>query len=95
MLFSAFSDYGILTANLYGVESSVASELYKNITDNIQAFGVFPILLRPRSKGFIKLKSADPNEVPAIIPNYFEDPHDLQVLVRITIVFLAFLSRNT
>lgn len=81
-MFSAFSDYGILAANLYGVESSTTIDLYKNITDDIQAFGVFPLLLRPRSRGFIKLKSANPDEAPVIVPNYFENPRDLQVLVR-------------
>ncbi|XP_039305528.1 uncharacterized protein LOC105194944 [Solenopsis invicta] len=82
LIFSAFSDYGIFTAHSYGIESSTISRLYKNITEDTQAFGVFPILLRPRSKGFIELKSADPNEAPAITPNYFEDPRDLQVLVE-------------
>lgn len=81
-MFSAFSDYGILAANLYGVESSTVTGLYENITEDTQAFGIFPILLRPRSRGFVELKSADPDEAPAIVPNYFEDSRDLQVLVR-------------
>ena len=56
--------------------------VYENITENVQTFGVFPLLLRPRSRGYIKLKSTDPNEAPLIVPNYFDDPYDLQVLVR-------------
>lgn len=82
LIFSAFSDYGILAANLYGVESSTVTSLYENITkDTQEAFGIFPLILRPRSRGFIKLKSANPNKAPVIVPNYFEDPHDLEVLV--------------
>lgn len=82
LLFSAFSDYGLFATNLYGLEPYAASSLYENITENVQTFGVFPVLLRPRSRGYIKLKSTDPNEAPLIVPNYFDDPYDLQVLVR-------------
>ncbi|EFN69238.1 Glucose dehydrogenase [acceptor], partial [Camponotus floridanus] len=82
LLFSGASDYGLNDANSRGVNSKTASALYKNITKNVQAFGVLPYILRPRSRGFIKLKSKDPKEAPIINPNYFEDPHDLQVLIE-------------
>jgi len=81
LLFSGASDYGPIMANSHGVNSKTASALYKNITKNVQAFGILPYILRPRSRGFIKLKSKDPKEAPIIYPKYFEDPHDLQVLV--------------
>ncbi|XP_012527094.2 glucose dehydrogenase [FAD, quinone] [Monomorium pharaonis] len=93
LIFSGFSDYGILSSNLYGIESSIINGLYANITEDIQAFGIFPLLLRPRSKGFIKLKSADPHEAPVIIPNYFEDLRDLQVLVE-SVRFIESMSRT-
>lgn len=38
-------------------------------------------LLYPRSRGTIRLRSADPAEAPAIDPRYLEDPADLEVLV--------------
>lgn len=38
--------------------------------------------LRPRSTGEIRLKSSDPRQAPAIDPNYFADPADLQTLVE-------------
>lgn len=81
LMFSAFSDFGPFTSYVYGIEPYAVSSLYENITENVQAFGVFPLLLRPRSRGYIKLKSIDPNEAPVIVPNYFDDPYDLQVLV--------------
>ncbi|GAB1864825.1 Glucose dehydrogenase [acceptor] [Camponotus japonicus] len=82
LFFSGASDYGPSIANLYEINSKTATTLYKNITQNVQAFGIWPCILRPRSRGFIKLKSSDPKEAPTIVPNYFEDPHDLQVLVE-------------
>ena len=45
-------------------------------------FGIFPGLIYPRSKGEIRLASADPRRPPAIDPNYFADPADLDHLVR-------------
>jgi choline dehydrogenase len=39
-------------------------------------------LLRPRSTGTIRLKTADPTHDPAIDANYLADPKDLDVLVK-------------
>ncbi len=38
-------------------------------------------VLRPRSRGWIRLKSADPFERPAIQPNLFADQRDLELLL--------------
>jgi choline dehydrogenase len=35
----------------------------------------------PRSRGTVRLRSADPTMPPVIRPNYLEEPHDLDVLV--------------
>ena len=39
-------------------------------------------LLRPKSRGSLRLASADPNAAPLIDPNFLADPDDLQRLVR-------------
>ncbi|XP_015520001.1 glucose dehydrogenase [FAD, quinone] [Neodiprion lecontei] len=55
--------------------------LFSNILDHA-AFEMAPTLLRPRSRGYITLRDADPDSPPIIVPNYFGDPHDLDVLVQ-------------
>nr|XP_033331303.1 uncharacterized GMC-type oxidoreductase Mb1310-like [Megalopta genalis] len=39
----------------------------------------FPLLLRPRNRGYVKLRSSNVYQHPIIVPNYFQDPHDLLV----------------
>ncbi|KAK7868167.1 hypothetical protein R5R35_003040 [Gryllus longicercus] len=41
---------------------------------------VLATLQRPRSRGFVRLRSADPSAAPAITTNYLSDPRDLQAL---------------
>lgn len=45
-------------------------------------FTMYPVLLRPRSKGRITLQSSSPYIKPKIDPNYFSHPHDIKVLVE-------------
>ncbi|AGT08944.1 GMC family oxidoreductase [Paracoccus aminophilus] len=36
--------------------------------------------IRPRSRGEVRLNSADPADFPRVIPNYFKDPYDLEAI---------------
>ena len=52
--------------------------------DGLHKFSGFTMIayqLRPESRGEIKLKSANPADPPAMIPNYLSDPIDQQTLV--------------
>ena len=41
-----------------------------------------PIVVRPRSKGYLLLRSSDPYEKPLIYANYFQDEYDLKVMIE-------------
>ncbi len=45
-------------------------------------YSVHVCVLRPKSKGTVKLTSADPADAPAIDPRYLSDERDLNTLVR-------------
>lgn len=45
-------------------------------------FSLTPTLIRPKSCGFVELRSANPNEAPLIQPNYFEKAEDLELMVK-------------
>ncbi|KZC09327.1 Glucose dehydrogenase [acceptor] [Dufourea novaeangliae] len=60
----------------------------KEIMDKFSSFqstyswGIFPMLLRPKSRGQIRLRSSDVNVKPRIVANYLNDPEDIRVLVK-------------
>jgi choline dehydrogenase len=45
-------------------------------------FSIASVALQPRSRGSVRLRSADPLEAPEIDPAYVQDPEDLAVLVH-------------
>lgn len=49
---------------------------------NYDTFSLFPVLLRPKSRGFVKLRSSNPQHPPMIEPNYLSDERDVRSLVE-------------
>ena len=41
-----------------------------------------PTIIQPKSRGSVRLASADPKEKPIISPNYFSEPEDLALMTR-------------
>lgn len=75
------ADGGLYGKRGCGLGDDFFARLFEDILYQ-DSYAAVPLLLRPRSRGYIKLRSADPADPPVIVPNYFGDPHDLEVLVR-------------
>jgi len=58
-----------------GIEAGVAAMKNPGVTLN-SAF------LRPRSRGTVRIASADPKAVPLIDPNYWADPYDRECAIK-------------
>lgn len=58
-----------------GIEKGIAKINGAGITLN-------SAYMRPRSRGTVRLSSADPLAAPLIDPNYWSDPHDLDMALR-------------
>ncbi|KAL5280461.1 hypothetical protein ACFFRR_004439 [Megaselia abdita] len=56
-------------------------------------FGVLVCLMRPRSAGYIKLRSNDYKDPPIIHPNYLSDEYDIRTLLK-GVKFQASLDRT-
>jgi choline dehydrogenase-like flavoprotein len=76
---SVNSDNGARVRKVLGLSERTYQKVYAPIA-NKDSFTIIPLLLRPRSRGVIRLKSADPFAHPHIDPNYFADPFDLATL---------------
>uniref|UniRef100_A0A1I8PSY3 Glucose-methanol-choline oxidoreductase N-terminal domain-containing protein n=1 Tax=Stomoxys calcitrans TaxID=35570 RepID=A0A1I8PSY3_STOCA len=67
----------------FGIRQDIFQALYKDIVrNNAYVFLIFPMILKPRSRGRIMLKSKNAKEYPLIFPNYFSDLHDLDMSVK-------------
>ncbi|XP_070387483.1 glucose dehydrogenase [FAD, quinone]-like [Dermacentor albipictus] len=67
-------------ASLIGI--SQIYENYYKLKQGQNVLMIVPILLSPRSSGFIRLKSTDPEEYPIIDPQFLTDRNDLDTLVE-------------
>lgn len=79
--YSDIADGGIFSRRGSGVTIDYYSHVYEPeiYHDGLMAV---PLVMRPESRGRIRLNSADPMEYPLIYANYFENPNDLEILVR-------------
>lgn len=72
--------YGSLR-NLLGIPDGFFKAVYGSVL-NKPAFGIAPVLMRPKSKGRVFLKNSNPLRWPVIEPNYLADPEDVKVFVE-------------
>lgn len=45
-------------------------------------FSIYPVLLRPKSRGYVKLRSTNPYDHPIIDPRYLSHPDDIRTMVE-------------
>ena len=64
-----------------GIEESVYNAVYGPYKGSY-TFSIVPTLIRPKSRGWIRLNSTSPYEHPIINPNYFADDQDMKVLIE-------------
>lgn len=85
---STNSDGGNQLMKAHGLKDSFYREVFEPI-NNMDTFSIFPMLLRPKSVGTIKLRSSNPFDYPYIYPNYFDNEMDIKTLVEGTKIAVA------
>ncbi|XP_044763967.1 glucose dehydrogenase [FAD, quinone] [Coccinella septempunctata] len=76
---SVNADGGQQVARAHGLTDEFYKEIYEPVNYK-DSFSVFPMMLRPKSRGEIKLRSKDPFDYPLLYHNYLTHPHDVDVL---------------
>lgn len=64
-----------------GIKDSVWHNFFQQLS-YVDTASVFATLVRPRSRGCIRLRSANPSDNPIINPRYYSDPHDFKVMLE-------------
>ncbi|XP_034936851.1 glucose dehydrogenase [FAD, quinone] [Chelonus insularis] len=78
---SLSSDAGVQVRKVLSITDQVYDTVYRPIT-NRDAWTIMPLLLRPKSRGTIRLKNSNPFASPVINANYFDHPEDIARLVE-------------
>ncbi|EFA05528.1 glucose dehydrogenase [FAD, quinone] [Tribolium castaneum] len=73
------ADGGTQVKHAHGLTDEFYNEYFSEINYK-DTFAVFPMLLRPKSRGEIKLRSKNPLDYPLLQPNYLTDLHDVWVM---------------
>jgi choline dehydrogenase len=60
----------------------------------VDGFTLLPSLLKPQSRGYVRLQSADPFSDPQIQPNFLSHPDDVETLLEGTKIALKVLKSN-
>ncbi|XP_073948384.1 glucose dehydrogenase [FAD, quinone]-like isoform X2 [Choristoneura fumiferana] len=89
---AASSDGGAQLQKIQGLTEQFYNAVFRPI-NNKDVWSILPMLLRPKSKGYIQLRSANPHDYPYIYPNYFADDMDMKTLVEGVKIAVA-LSRT-
>ncbi|GAB1864334.1 Glucose dehydrogenase [acceptor] [Camponotus japonicus] len=76
---SGISSAGSQAKEAHGLTDEFYNQVFGKI-NNHDVFGVFPMILRPKSSGYIRLKSKNPLDYPLLYHNYLTHPEDVAVL---------------
>ncbi|CAB4061281.1 unnamed protein product [Lepeophtheirus salmonis] len=74
-------DGGTLYKNFLGLSDEIYSSYFAD-TAFKEGYTIYPILNRPKSRGYVELQSSNPFDSVKIQPNYLSNKSDLQTLVE-------------
>ncbi|CAH2007533.1 unnamed protein product [Acanthoscelides obtectus] len=75
------TDGGLFSKRAVGLTDEYYSAIYEDIIYK-EAFNILTLLLRPKSRGRLRLKDKNPHSKILIYPNYYHDPRDIKVMVE-------------
>ncbi|XP_054745768.1 glucose dehydrogenase [FAD, quinone] [Anastrepha obliqua] len=67
--------------DLLGIPDDFYYKVYEGLFEK-ETFGMVPVLLRPKSRGRISLRSTNPFHWPRMEPNYMQEPDDIRAMLE-------------
>jgi choline dehydrogenase-like flavoprotein len=86
------TDNGRVIRTGIGITDEIYNSVYKQ-TNGKDGWTIWPMILQPKSRGSVRLKTKNPLSWPLMYGNYFENEHDLDTLVE-GIKFAVKLSKT-
>ncbi|CAH1107826.1 unnamed protein product [Psylliodes chrysocephalus] len=76
-------DKNLVYRKMFGISEEVYDAVWKPL-ENRPILQILPVLLQPKSSGYLKLKSSNPYHWPKIYTNYLTDPenNDIKTLLK-------------
>ena len=71
----------IVVRRIMGLVERVWKEIYEPLS-YVDTASIFSTLVRPKSRGWIRLLSANPADHPLIDPQYYSHPDDITVMLE-------------
>merc|ERR1712029_43088 len=87
-------DYGTFFGKTFGFPSSFW-EAYAAPNYGRDAATILPVVLHPKSRGTLRLKSKDPFEKPLLDPQYLTHPHDIATAVEAIEIIYNVLTNSS
>ncbi|KAK9871985.1 hypothetical protein WA026_015230 [Henosepilachna vigintioctopunctata] len=78
---SSINSDGLQVKKITGLRDSIYNTVYKPLRD-AETWTILPLLLRPKSTGWVRLRSSDFRVHPDINPNYFTHKEDVLTLIE-------------
>lgn len=75
------ADGGRYLKHLAGLRDHLWHGYYRHFA-RTPSFSIDPVLLRPKSRGYLKLRTRNPYDHPLIDPRYLSHPHDVAAMVE-------------
>ncbi|KAF2903276.1 hypothetical protein ILUMI_02912 [Ignelater luminosus] len=72
------TDKGVAYSRMFRIDETIYNRIWKPL-ENAYAWSVLPMLLHPKSYGYLKLKSKNPFHWPLFYGNFFTDPNNEDV----------------
>lgn len=80
-----FNSASVGTVPIFRDNTGLSDEFWRKSYGTVNSsysWTIFPMLMRPKSRGRILLRDRNINSHPRLIPNYMSDPEDVRILVK-------------